>query len=82
MLSPGIHPSLFPVRFAHRFGGFQPPCPEAHVGQVGCSRFFKRLRETSLFAASSSIRKCGSRAVTALVGCGAKPRRSPCYGLR
>ena len=39
MLSPGIHPSLFPVRFAHRFGGFQPPCPEAHDAKPGVSPF-------------------------------------------
>ena len=44
--------------------------------------FLKQLRETRLVVASSSIRKCGSRAVTALVGCGAKPRRSPFRGLR
>ena len=38
-LSPGAFPYLFPVRFAHRFGGFQPPCPKAPVAKPEVSPF-------------------------------------------
>ena len=38
---------------------------------------FTQQRELPLLIVSSIFRKCGSRAVTALVGCGVKPRPRP-----
>ncbi|MDO5327782.1 MAG: hypothetical protein Q4G00_13815, partial [Clostridia bacterium] len=59
-----------------RLGGFQPPCPKAtevHVRLASTSR--KQQREQRFFNAQSNIRSCGSRVLSTLVGCGAKPHR-------
>ena len=72
----GLFPG-FPRMQSIRVGRFQRPGQKHSVAKFSC--FLQASAGICFFLSSSSFRRCGSREVTSLVECGAKPHRSTGY---